>query len=219
MKGILTCEDALCLWENKSFLAKGKRGIVYTAVLNGKTFLLKSKSCGSHAGGTVSNEAKFNVKLNSIGVGPKFFFYDTEKDFLVREFVDGVPIVKWAEATLRMDGGKEKVLGIILDVLGQCRKMDLAGVNKFELTNPYKDILVDKHGRLFIIDFERCRFSDKPKNVTQFCQFLYKGKMGGLLSRSNVSVKEKILGLANDYKKSYGNKEFNKIISYVKSVF
>lgn len=51
--------------------------------------------------------------------------------------------------------------------------MDLAGVNKDEMTHPHRHILVHRDGgkwKCTFIDFEKCVLSSRPKNVTQLCQ-------------------------------------------------
>jgi predicted Ser/Thr protein kinase len=212
-------KSALLLWGGRKFFAKGKRGMVYTCKFRGKTFLLKEKSCGSTAFNSIALEAENNVKLNAVGVGPKFCYYDAEKDFLVREFVDGQPLMKWVEFHKNDAGFKEKLLGIIINILDQCRKMDSAFIGKKEMTNPYKDILVRGDGVPVIIDFERCRHSVKPKNVTQFCQFLSKGRMTVVLSYVEVRFGEELLVSANNYKKSYSEESFSSVKKCVEGRF
>jgi len=205
-------DKAKLLWENKDFFAKGKRGVVYKSVLDGKVFLLKSRNPCSNANNTVAGEAMFNKALNETGVGPKFYYYDKENDFLVREFVEGVPFNKWVE-----NASKEELLDVLLEVLVQCRKMDLLGINKYEMTNPHKDIIV-REAVPVLIDFERCRYTQRPKNVTQFCQFLSKGRMKDVLSRHNVSL-DALNDLANNYKKDYDKEKFDKIKIFLRESF
>jgi len=74
-------------------------------------------------------------------------------------------------------------------------------VNKFEMHHPTKHILI-KAGKpsrktVVMIDFERCRWTEKPKNVTQFVQFLlryepYAGKqVDNLLRQYKIRQDEK----------------------------
>ena len=76
--------------KNKEFLAKGKRGIVYTASYGGGKVVIKEKNPKSTAINRIYNEANFLKKLNKVGIGPKFIaFFD---DILVMEFVEGMLI-------------------------------------------------------------------------------------------------------------------------------
>ena len=176
--------------------------------------MLKAKNPESTAVGKIRIEAENNAKLNAIGVGPKFIFYNPEKDFLVREFVEGIPLLEW----IKNKNGKQ-VFEVLEDVFWKCFRMDSIKMNKYEMTNPHKDILVS-HDKAFIIDFERCRFVERPKNVTQFCQFLAKGKMSSALENIGVSIgKEELLLLAEKYKSSYSEKDFLSILSYLEELF
>ena len=75
--------------ENQEFLAKGKRGVVWTGYCKvaGRRVkvALKVKREDSQAIGRIEIEAKFLQLLNKHGIGPKFV--GSGKDFLVYEFL------------------------------------------------------------------------------------------------------------------------------------
>jgi len=127
--------------------------------------------------------------LNKYDIGPKFISYKNGK--LKYYYVYGIPI-------------KEKFNRKIgLEVLKQCYKIDKLGIDKFEMHHPLKHILIGK--KIVMIDFERCKFSEKPKNVTQFCQFL------------SQKLNKKIpVVLLKEYKKDYSLKNLKKLINYFK---
>jgi predicted Ser/Thr protein kinase len=180
--------------------AKGKRGVVYR---NG-TVCIKEKNPSS-AVDTLANEAKFLQLLNKKGIGPKFIKYSGGK--LFREFVDGEHIGKFLENEPK----KEKIVSVIKQVLEQCRKMDLLGVNKTELTNPYKDILVTSDNKAVMIDFERCKESAKPQNVTQFLQYINRNKP--MLEKKGIYInREELIGLGRAYKEKMDEESFEKIL-------
>jgi len=80
------------------------------------------------------------------------------------------------------------------------------------MTHPHKDILITKNNEPIIIDFERCRISQKTKNVTQFCQFLASGKMPVELNKLGIKFdKEKIFKAAREYKMEPTNNAFKRI--------
>jgi predicted Ser/Thr protein kinase len=76
------------------------------------------------------------------------------------------------------------------------------------MNNPYKHILIGK--QIKIIDFERCKKVDKPKNVTQFCQFIISKKVGLRVNR------DKFIKILKDYKNDQTDKDFDKIINYLR---
>lgn len=205
------------LWNSKEYFAKGKRGIVYVAVAGRKKYVIKCKNPASEKDGAIQNEARFNELVNKQGIGPKFFYYDSDKDFLVREFVEGKPFMKWfAEEPSVMKGGLLKM--VLVDILKQCRALDVAGINKLELTKPHKDIIISSSGKPFIIDFERCRNVSRPKNVTQFCQFLVSGKFAHELKERGVVLDADVVrGAAEDYSKQRDIQTFRRIVSLVSS--
>ncbi|HLC71973.1 MAG TPA: protein kinase [Candidatus Nanoarchaeia archaeon] len=149
------------------FLGRGKRGEVFLTTYNGKPVVVKQVRASSTALGRLENEADWLRKLNKHHIGPSFITLEDGKLFM--EYVRGVSIGEYLEqhpftATLAKE------------ILDQCRVLDTLHVNKLEMHHPTKHILV-KRGKLsrktvVMIDFERCRWTEKPKNVTQFVQFL-----------------------------------------------
>ena len=78
--------------------------------------------------------------------------------------------------------------------------------------HPIKHIIVNKN-KPCIIDFERVHFSQNPKNVTQFCQFLISGYLNKLLKNKGINInKNNLIQLAKIYKNNQINKNFKKII-------
>ncbi len=186
--------------ENKEFYAKGKRGIVSKAVVDGKIVLVKEHNPDSDAD-TISNEAEMLKVLNKHNIGPRFIAF--EGNALIREFVDGVRIDEFLEAC-SLEEAKE----VIIQILDQCKVMDSIGINKFEMTHPYKHILIERKGddikelKAVMIDFERCKYTNKPKNVTQFCQYLSRPLVEELLTLKGLDYDpEKVKELGMEYKR------------------
>ena len=98
------------------------------------------------------------------------------------EFVKGTRIIEWAKTS-----EKEDLRKVLLDVMKQCRKMDIMRVSKEEMHNPWKHIIIDKAP--IMIDFERCHVDITPKNVTQFCQFLMSEKFYRILEAKELNLK------------------------------
>jgi putative serine/threonine protein kinase len=99
---------------------------------------------------------------------------------------------------------KTQKIPILEKILDQLYIMDKLKINKLELTNPYKHIIVRNH-KPIQIDFERCIYTEKPKNVTQFIQFLASGKVG-------KTDKKKLFDIAKNYKTNYDKKYLKEII-------
>lgn len=190
----------------KTKFAEGKRGIVYLIKWKGKKAIRKEKKKLSKALGTIENEIYFLKILNKNNLGPKL--YDYGKDYLIEEFVDGKRILDFLK-----DSKKRKTISVLKEVLRQARLMDKLQIDKKEMTNPYKHILItDK--KIVMIDFERCRINPKPRNVSQFVQFLTSKKVKEILKEKGIKIPAiKARNLAQNYKKRYLEKDFKKILS------
>ncbi len=114
------------------------------------------------------------------GIGPKLLYSDEE--CLVLEFIEGERIFGYFA-----DHTKEEILAVIQKIIQQAKKMDELGINKFELTHPYKDLLV-RGGEPVLLDFERCKKTIRPKNVRQFEQFLRSKKVQLILTPKGVDT-------------------------------
>jgi HemK-related putative methylase len=200
------------------YYAKGARGLVYKGKwdINSqeKKFLaskdvrdvaIKMKLGASYAPGTLEMEARNLRIVNKKGIGAKLYYYS--KDFLLMEFVEGVGLDKFIE----LHGKDSSLVKLALvDLLNQARQLDLMRLNKEEMHRPFANVLVSELPepnatkiKVTLLDFERCRRSDKPQNVTQVVSFLIKF---GFVNQ------EEGIKLAEEYKKKYGDELFLKIM-------
>ncbi len=193
---------------NVKKFAEGNRGIIYTGNLRGIKVAIKAKKADSAAKGTISNEVKWLKKLDRSGIGPKLIF--SGNGYFVYEFVEGEFIMDYLSSCSR-----EKASAVIKNVLRQCRALDELKVDKEEMLRPQRHVII-RSGKPVMIDFERCRRTRKPKNVTQFCQFLIGGFSSELLRKKGISIsREKILAAAKEYKNSQEDRNFRRILSLI----
>lgn len=177
----------------EELFAKGHRSLVYLINLKDKKFIKKVARKDIYKQGHIENEAKWLKILNKYKIGPKLI--ESGKDYLICEFIDGERILDyWA---------KKKNPKVILEVFNQLRLLDKLKVDKEEMHHPVKHIIVGK--KVVMIDFERCHQSLKPKNISQFCQFL--------VSRKLLEVnKELLIDALKKYKKDYSDKNYEAIL-------
>ncbi len=180
------------------YLAKGKRGIIYTGMLNGEKVSIKKKHPDSEAIGRIKNEAKFLKILNKYDVGPKLV--KTGKDFIVYIYVEGDFLPEFLEK----EKSKEKKRKVLVSILKKARTLDKLKINKLEFTRPLKHILI-KYPKVTILDFERCYYTEHPKNVTQFSQYLIKNN----LMENDIKVFQ-------NYKENQTEKNFKEILKLIK---
>ena len=175
----------------------GKRGIVYCFY----PFAIKVKRKDSLAVNRILHEGKWLKLLNKYGIGPHLYIA-TEK-FLLLELIRGETILEFFTHASKKEKWK-----VVMEILRQCRILDELHIDKFEMHHPVKHVFLTKRRKAVMIDFERCKYSLKPKNVTQFVQFLPRL---GILSN-----KERMKQLLQEYKKNYSEKRFREIISILK---
>ena len=173
-------------FKDKIYFSKGKRSIVYLAEYNGKKVIIKYSK-------RAEIESYWLNFLKNLDFVPKLIYHDEEQ--LVYYFIDGITIGEYIEKT-------KNPQPILKQILKQCYELDKLKVNKLELVNPYKHILI-KNKKARMIDFERCKRTEKPKNVTQFVEYLM---------RKNIISREDIKPLLKNYKKSQTRSNFGKIL-------
>ena len=173
------------------YLAAGKHSVVYQGKFKLKEIVIKVGLDKD-----ISIEKMYLEKLQSERFVPKFYF--AGKGYVVREKVEGELIGDFLE---RAKGKEiESVLNKILEVT--CR-MDELGINKKEMTNPYKHIyVINKKGdyEIKMIDYERCIFTEKPKNTTQFLQYIRKN-IELLRSKKIIINENKIFEVSKEIKR------------------
>jgi len=177
------------------FLARGKRGVVFTGTFKGRKIAIKAKKKESMAIGRIENEANYLKLLNKKGIGPKFIF--AGDGYLCYEFVNGKFIVDYLEKC-----SKAQAKSVLKALFKQLYVLDQLKVDKEEMHHPFKHIIVGK--KAVMIDFERCHKTLAPKNVTQFLQFVSSDNLSSILKKKGISIsRQKAIRLAKQYKKDY----------------
>lgn len=189
---------------NIHFLTKGHRGYVYTACLNRKKVIVKAKN--PHATiDRIKHEGDFLKRLQRCSFVPKLYSMTTE--YLIMEYIDGAEILDFLA-----DARTNDIASVLKKIFEILLLLDAMKINKEEMHHPVKHILITKNKRVVFLDFERCRYTEKPKNVTQFCQFLANPKVQVLLTKKWIFIEqEKALQAARDYKMS-GRLDMKEII-------
>ncbi|MFW5704588.1 MAG: HemK2/MTQ2 family protein methyltransferase [Nanoarchaeota archaeon] len=174
------------------YLEKGKHSINFKANYKGKTVVIKTGK-PQH----IDVEAHFLKKLEKENFAPKLYY---KKDgFVIREFFEGEQIKDWIKKA-----SKEELIEVFQKVCDICFRLDELGINKDEMTNPYKHIFIEKNGEVKMIDYERCLFSDNPKNLTQFLEYLKR-----VFREKGLEIREeRLYEFAKDYKDKKKRKQF-----------
>ena len=188
------------------FYARGRHGIIFRGELNGRMCILKIKNPVSNALDIIIKEGRWLEILNRYKIGPRLFFRND--DFIVCEFIEGEYLPDFLKSS-----NSACIKRVIRKLLSQLYKMDILGISKEEMHRPIKHIIIRKDMPV-MIDFERSRFTKKPKNVTQFCDFLIKCR--GLLHGKGIYInKEEIIEMCQMYRKSFDKDSYKKIVRYI----
>ncbi len=179
-----------------NYFSHGKRSKIYTYTENGKMFAVKIEDDKIKNKGRIENEVKFLNILNKQNIGSRVLH--AGKKYFIYEFVEGSLILDFIEKS-------KNPFPVLKNILRQCQVLDELKINKLEMHHPMKHIFIKKK-KVVLIDFERCYFTEKPKNVTQFCQFLIRSKKLSL-------NKEKIIAAVKEYKKENSEKNFKKVLA------
>ena len=124
---------------------------------------------------------------------------------IIYEFVEGDFILDFIEKN-----NKKKIVKMLKDVLRQCFILDKLKINKLEMHHPVKHIIIDK--KPVLIDFERSYYTENPKNVSQFCQFLMSNSKDLKINRKELIFRVK------NYKKRPSKSTFKGILDLIGKV-
>ena len=196
--------------KNIEYFTKGKRGFLYFGDYDGRKVVIKTKNPESKAVNRIENEIRFLKILNRNNIGPKLLLGN--KDYFVYEYIDGDFIPKFIE-----ENSKKEILKVIKRVFNQMFIIDKIKINKEEMHHPYKHVIITKKDKPVLLDFERCRYTIKPKNVNQFCNYMTSKKITYIFKEKNIKIdQEEMIELEKSYKQDMSKKNLMKIIGSIK---
>ena len=165
--------------EHLRYFTQGKRGEIFRGMVDRSKFIkshlaqksdiipvaVKIPRTGSAAPNTIENEAQYLQRANAVYLGPQYQFHTPR--YLVMTFIEGDYILDWIQ-----NNKKPAIRKVLIALLQQCHTVDTLHFSKEEMHHPLKHIIVTKHNHPILVDFERCTETSKPKNVTQFVEFI-----------------------------------------------
>lgn len=194
-------------------LGKGCDSVVVKALMNGVLVALKIRRIDSHVK-TLIVEGENQRLANSVGVGAKVHCFS--EDFIVMDLVEGQRIDEF----VRQANGAE-VRRVVVDLLGQCRRLDIIGLDHGELSRARRHVIVRPCLEPIIMDFGSSSRSRRPANVSSLFSYLFLSKTDlSALVRKKLEVffeDEEAINALREYKKSPSEKSFQRILSFVTS--
>jgi HemK-related putative methylase len=171
------------------YLTSGKHSKIFDGVYNHNPIIIKY---GNEQ--FITKEYFFLNKLQSTSYVPKI--YCNTKECIVMEKINGETIEEFLHQAT-----KKEIITVFQNILDICYDLDQKGIQKFEMTNPYKHIFISEKLKVTFIDFERSIFSKQPKNTTQFLQYIRRNIP--LLQEKNIVIeKNSIEKIAKRYKEN-----------------
>jgi putative serine/threonine protein kinase len=194
-----------------SIAGKGCVSIVLKVKSRNKICALKIRRTDANRD-TMRREAYFHEIANSVGVGPKL--YSFSKNIMMMEFADGHSIIDWIK---RQDITVAEVREVVISILKQCYKLDMAHLDHGELSCLDHHVVISNSNTVKIIDFESSSTQRKLCNVTAAAQSLFlsgfiSSRIGGLI---HLLEREKIIQLLKIYKRDQSKNNFDNVLGIV----
>ena len=191
---------------NVHLLGKGCVGIVTAAYRNSEKIALKIRRTDADRA-SMRPEAELLRKANSADVGPVLL--GVGKDFLMMQFVEGELLPRWFEEK----ACKTRIKRVLRNVMEQCWRLDVAGLDHGELSHAPKHVIVTAEDKAFIVDFESASVNRRPSNVTSICQFLFISEFSReVTQRLGIRNRKTIIDSLRGYKNDLNRKRFEKVL-------
>ncbi|MEM2815829.1 MAG: serine/threonine protein kinase [Candidatus Bathyarchaeia archaeon] len=193
---------------NVPVLGKGCVGIVVKAYLGMQQVALKIRRVDADRS-MMLREAQMLRVANSVNVGPRLI--DASENFIIMQLIEGSLLPKWLSGVV----DKKLLSRVLMDLLEQCRRLDMIRLDHGELSHAPKHIIVDACNKPFIVDFETASLNRKPSNVTSLAQFLF---ISGALAEKITAMlgivnKKAVIEALRRYKADQSRQSFEKILS------
>lgn len=176
------------LIEGYRVLGKGYSSITALALHEGGAKAVKVRRIDSRRV-SLELEAMFLEYLSPLGLAPRVYAW--ARDFIVMEYIDGVPLDEYVNSEVVRDNINE-ARRILSKALIKAYLLDLTGVDHGELNRPGSHVMVSKDDVVFI-DFESASYSRKTINFTSLAShFLIRSGLSRRIICNNYDF-EKIL--------------------------
>ena len=194
-------------------LGKGCDSIVVKALADGALVALKIRRVDSHVKALII-EGQNQALANSVGVGAKVHRFS--EDFIVMDLVEGQHI----DVFVRL-ASEVEVRKVVVDLLKQCRRLDVIGLDHGELSRAHRHVIVKPCLEPVIMDFGSSSRSRRPANVSSLFSYLFlsKTELSSIVRRkvgASFDDEEAIKAL-REYKRSLSENSFVKVLSLVTS--
>lgn len=194
-------------------LGIGTVGVAVRCTAGGRDYALKIRRTDANRP-SLEEEFRLTTFANRLGVGAPVQGHT--KDFLMMKLLEYAEFSDWLKQ-LKGEGTRRRVREMVHEILNQCRKLDIMGLDHGQLSNLRKHVVVAE-GRPWIIDFESASRSRRPSNVTSAAQHLLVGGRISPVVRRLLGVRDTgpLLTLLKNYKSSLNDFDYARILEHLK---
>jgi len=194
-------------------LGIGTVGVVVKCVSGRKEYALKIRRTDANRP-SLAEEYKLTSFANRLGVGAPLQGHT--KDFLMMKYLDYVEFADWVKH-LHGEGTARRARDMVHEILNQCRKLDIMGLDHGQLSNLRKHVVIAED-RPWIIDFESASMSRRPSNVTSAAQYLLVGGRISPLVRRLLGLRDTapVLALLREYKHGLDDFNYSRLLELLK---
>ncbi len=189
-------------------LGKGCTSIVVLAITkDSEKAALKISRTDSYEA-RISHEARMLHIANSIEVGPRLL--GCRNGLLLMEYIEGKNFSEWIMGLSGDEDAHSSIRNALRDLLEQCWRLDVIGLDHGELSRADKHIIVDVKGKMRIVDFESASDKRRTANVTSISQYLFiKSRVSGLLVQTLGQIEvNKLVSTLRTYKMNHSRENF-----------
>ena len=189
-------------------LGKGHVGVVVAALLGGEEIAVKLRRADADRG-SMEAEGGFLRVANGASVGPRLL--GVSREVLAMELVDGAYLADWVGGLAPGDAGRLR--GVLLDLMEQARRLDVAGLDHGELSSARRHVIVSG-GVARIVDFESASVSRRCSNVTSMAHYLFisRGMAGGVGGVMTLPDRDGLVGALSAYRRRPGEASFRRVL-------
>ncbi len=189
-------------------LGKGYSSIVTLCIQDNEVRVLKIRRLDSRRRG-LEFEAVILEYLEPYELSPKI--YSWSKDYIVMEYVDGIPLPIYIE---NMIGEIDHLRRVLRKLLVKAFLLDGLGVDHGELNRPGSHVMVVGDDIVFL-DFESASVSRRPRNLTSLASYLFlRSRFRRKLMCSDIGDEEIIYRLRM-YKERLNSRSLRRVLEII----
>jgi predicted Ser/Thr protein kinase len=188
----------------------GQSSLIYLGELNGEKVIVKtSRKDKGDKKEVCLNEGGMLKILNQKGIGPELIYYD--QNLVVMKYLEGIGLNSYLSCH-----SPDEVRYVLNSIFLQLFEIDKSGIDKGESQKPDKHVIISDFDTT-IIDFEKARRSNNPRNVSGFVGAIFSDRYQRLLNHVGVANLDPLraYSFSRQYLNNPNQQTFNNLVEIV----